>query len=1291
MADNDKVGGPQIEIGFDIKDAKAGAKDLGKSLDDTTKSAIKMGEGISTSERAVGSLVRTLKNLGSEVAQKKIDNLSVAVEKLGGTSKMTGAQIEFLQTRLEKLQAAGAKVPANLQDIASASNKIRDAVSKLGAQQLGGLNNQLGGLGSVLGAIGPGGLAVGAALGTIAAAATAVYEAIKVSSKELAEYGIKVAFLQAETGLTAKTSQEMAISTEVLGGNAKLTGQMLARLQSSIEDNNPALKRLGLDFQELKRMSPDEQLRSVIDALDKVGNATERIDIERKLFGRGGAQISLLLENLKSVSDFAERAGLVMSDEDVSAAKDLAIAGGELEQAWKGVEREFAAGFLNGTDLRSVLEEMAPEIRALGELARGTGSVLSVMWGVAGGQEARRGLSVIHSYLEDVGTFWGKKIFGNFDEDLPSSPGAPSLTPGGVKPKDNTAEDRKRQEQQDAEHMRQLHKDESDSRRADNEFLRESIRLNEELGKALFKQKDGLEATIGAIRARHDAERSKYTSEEATYTPEQVTTLVDLSKKTEAAEVAAARLAAAHRSAQIAAGLQADAEKLLSGMLESGMGPLGVSIAGIEREHTARVKQIGITLQNAALKGELTPQVMAAALADLKAAQAVETGAKAEKIASTIRKDSVEVTKMEHKANLELAQARAKGSQSLSLEIAAIDEKIAGQKEAVDATIEQLKLDKKAVEGDDAKAASIQSLIDTLEKLKGTYDEVAESLKKTASLNSFAQTLTNISSTIGTAASALKSFDLISDKTAADIGYVQQGLGGLSSIAKGLASDNPFEVIAGGINLLSGVAHLFGGKAEWEKIGDDLGAAFGSHWTEATAKAIADTEKKLNVSRRAAELLSLDKIMEDNPGMDPAKWRSQMQDLAFGIAHGLVPAQLGVQALCKDFTMLKDAADNGSIESEKAMIQLIHTAKQLGVVVPEIQDALKGFVKEAVDNLKDLYAGQNSKFGGKDHKELIGGQVSAEQAAANQTIFGAVFEADVALNGLVAAADDTKDAFDNLTRGLPDGTDLTGGAAAAGIVNKALENPLFRGAATSAAAGAKVLAGLEKGDFINQKTTDAFGVTLKNGIDQAFKGTEGLGLSDSERNKLADEANLPLLTQMQHAEASGAHLSDETKAELQRARNEGLLPMKTLAEQQLEVLKQIRDKRTGDENNGGGNPSTPGSPGSPGGNNTPGPLPPGAGEHGVTIPHYAEGGKLPAHPPYGRVYIGGEKEDEFIFRGSQLKDMKRSNGDTSFHVGGVTVVAAPGQNPREVADAVADAIERRLHPRLATLLRENSR
>lgn len=418
-----------------------------------------------------------------------------------------------------------------------------------------------------------------------------------------------------------------------------------------------------------------------------------------------------------------------------------------------------------------------------------------------------------------------------------------------------------------------------------------------------------------------------------------------------------------------------------------------------------------------------------------------------------------------------------------------------------------------------------------------------------------------VGSAIAGVTSILESLGMSSDSVGAKLG------GLASSMASGIGgflhtlsdpSSNMFDKISGGIGLAAtaisgvvGVIKSIFGHDEGKAIGND----FGGGLSDGLVKAIESTETKDHVGRALAEDLNIDAILKET-GADPSTMMGRIGDVMNALKLGVVPAADAIKSLGQDFLDLQTAAAGGSTASEAAMTQMILRARELGEHIPEMDAAVGKMLDDAMAGLDQFYKGLSPGSGGKG------------QSAANNTLFDAMFKASAAQLGLVDAFNKFEPTFEDMVKANKGGK-LTGSAAEFAELEKLMKNDKYKGAASGAEGLAQFDKNLGDAGYSSQKTTDALSKSLESLFAQALKGAGESGLKGQKAEDAALKAVLPELVQLQHDQEAGAKLSPADQKLLAEAQKEGLLPMKTLAEQQLDALKQIA-ANTGRGGYGGG-------------------------------------------------------------------------------------------------------------------------
>ena len=165
---------------------------------------------------------------------------------------------------------------------------------------------------------------------TVAATAAGYLSAdfLKSMGKEVLEAGSRLAIMSARTGASVKSLQTLGYAADRTGGSMEDVGGAMTHIRDQIAaaaaGSDDALKSfalLGLDFNKLASMSPDEQFRKIAEAVNKIPHPAQKAYFATKLLGN--ADLVPLLGQMGALEDRAKQLGIVMSDEDAAAALDF--------------------------------------------------------------------------------------------------------------------------------------------------------------------------------------------------------------------------------------------------------------------------------------------------------------------------------------------------------------------------------------------------------------------------------------------------------------------------------------------------------------------------------------------------------------------------------------------------------------------------------------------------------------------------------------------------------------------------------------------------------------------------------------------------------------------------------------------------------------------------------------------------------------------------------------------------------------------------------------------------------
>ena len=141
-----------------------------------------------------------------------------------------------------------------------------------------------------------------------------------------------------KTGISLGGLQRLRVAAEDSGNTIdQLTGSInmfQKRLVGDSDAVSPALRRLHLDFESIKRLAPDQQFMAIGTALRTVTDPAERVALAVALFGRSGAEV---LPTLVRGFDDLAAAGGGLDDQTVRALDAIGDALTRVWRKWKDV------------------------------------------------------------------------------------------------------------------------------------------------------------------------------------------------------------------------------------------------------------------------------------------------------------------------------------------------------------------------------------------------------------------------------------------------------------------------------------------------------------------------------------------------------------------------------------------------------------------------------------------------------------------------------------------------------------------------------------------------------------------------------------------------------------------------------------------------------------------------------------------------------------------------------------------------------------------------------------------
>lgn len=270
------------------------------------------------------------------------------------------------QGAIDKLASAYIRLESRAaKSIKSQSDKFIDAGNKVKKYQaeltllekgLGGVTNATAGTTAATskfsGAMAAGTIAGGALLAIIIAITVAIIAltiGIYKGATTAATYGNEIYKLSLSTGLTVKTLSALSVIARETNTEVDSLAKTFTRTQIQIQrgidkpysEAGRALRTLKVDFQELKKANPDQQVFMLAKAFTELNNQNVRATVSQQLFSRDAERQAKMLEQVANGFDVAQkkakRFGLELDESGAVKANIATVAAQDLKMAWEGL------------------------------------------------------------------------------------------------------------------------------------------------------------------------------------------------------------------------------------------------------------------------------------------------------------------------------------------------------------------------------------------------------------------------------------------------------------------------------------------------------------------------------------------------------------------------------------------------------------------------------------------------------------------------------------------------------------------------------------------------------------------------------------------------------------------------------------------------------------------------------------------------------------------------------------------------------------------------------------------
>lgn len=175
--------------------------------------------------------------------------------------------------------------------------------------------------------------------------------------------------LAAKTGISTTELQKLKYAAELSGGSLETVTRAIGIMARTLIEGDKsavqAMKRLGLNIDDIRRMQPGQAFSNIADAIAKIESPMERSTLAMQLFGKSGAELlPMITGNLTDAMEAAERLGIVLDEDTVAAGDRLGDTFTTLTAVGQGV-------------LGKVLAPLVPAIQMVADAMVGLGDIIT--------------------------------------------------------------------------------------------------------------------------------------------------------------------------------------------------------------------------------------------------------------------------------------------------------------------------------------------------------------------------------------------------------------------------------------------------------------------------------------------------------------------------------------------------------------------------------------------------------------------------------------------------------------------------------------------------------------------------------------------------------------------------------------------------------------------------------------------------------------------------------------------------------------------------------------------------
>ena len=362
-----KIEGDTSGLAKDLQNVNSDIKQTEKALNEVEK-ALKLDpsniELLATKQELLTKQIEQteeklkLEQQAAEDAKEALEIGNISAEEYATLQ----AEVAQTQHSLDDLTSSAGDAETSLDDAGGAADDAGDAASDAGdeMEDMGESASNAGDIAKTAFGIIAGAAATAAAeVGGLVAGIDGLAGAIKDAATEVSEMGDDIDKNSQRLGMSASEYQKWDYILKINGSSLDENSAAFKKLTNEIDkgkkgnkDIQKAFKKVGVSLKDLKTLSREEIFEKVIMGLQNIDDDATKAARANELLGKSGQTLMPLLnstnDDLKKLSDQAEKYGIIIGDDLVKDSADYQDSLTLLDGAMKGLKARLAGQFLPG-------------------------------------------------------------------------------------------------------------------------------------------------------------------------------------------------------------------------------------------------------------------------------------------------------------------------------------------------------------------------------------------------------------------------------------------------------------------------------------------------------------------------------------------------------------------------------------------------------------------------------------------------------------------------------------------------------------------------------------------------------------------------------------------------------------------------------------------------------------------------------------------------------------------------------------------------------------------------------